>query len=157
MRRQHEDPEAAAIAAALAGVTAGTGAPAVPAFTTSGNGVMETGEFVLWRDANFTGPLYDEFNHRSNYNGLTYVGTNISIDNSASSAANYDATIGVQAVAAIHRGTGHRLGLARTLSLLGALAEPDTRAAHARAASPLFAEMGAAPDPPPAENRARGG
>src|SRR3954462_14364710 len=97
MRRQHEDPEAAAIAAALAGVTAGTGAPAVPAFTTSGNGVMETGEFVLWRDANFTGPLYDEFNHRSNYDGLTYVGTNVSIDNSASSAANYDATTGVQA------------------------------------------------------------
>jgi hypothetical protein len=58
--------------------------------------------------------------------------------------------------AAIHRETGHRLGLARTLSLLSAIAEPDARTAHARAASALFAEMGAAPDPSPAEIRARG-
>jgi hypothetical protein len=79
----------AAITVAVGSVLVGTVVSASPASAAPGDGVPELEEFVLWRDANFTGPLFDDEFNAANYRGRFYVGTRNRVDNSASSAANY--------------------------------------------------------------------
>jgi hypothetical protein len=89
----------------VVGALAATVVPATPAFA-SGDGVPNLGDFVLWRDANWTGPLYDLDNHALNYDGLVYVGSGTAVDNNASSAANYYDRTGVQIFTLRNRGGG---------------------------------------------------
>lgn len=94
-----------AIGVAVAGAMAATVVSATPAFA-SGDGTPHVGDFVLWRDANWAGPLYDDNNHALNYDGRVYVGSGTAVDNNASSAANYDPRIGVQIFTLRNRGGG---------------------------------------------------
>lgn len=70
--------------AASVAMVAGLLMPATPA------AAAPAGVFALWLDPNFQGPGASFDNHARNYTGLVYAGTSIPIDNSASSAANYD-------------------------------------------------------------------
>lgn len=87
----------AAVTAAVAGVFVGAFVFASPASAARGDGVPNPEEFVLWRDANFTGPLFDDDLNAANYNGRFYVGTASAVNNSASSGANYDPVLSVAA------------------------------------------------------------
>ena len=77
---------------AFAAAVVGTVALAVPAQATSYNGKCESsggGEICLYKDANFTGGLYDTLYSKPSYTG-TYYGTNTSINNSVTSVINKD-------------------------------------------------------------------
>ncbi|MFE5485703.1 peptidase inhibitor family I36 protein [Streptomyces sp. NPDC056527] len=79
---------AAALAAAGALVAGATGT----ADAASYNGSCESagGEICLYRYANYTGGLYDTIYSKTNYNGSTYYGTSVLIDNTVSSVKNRD-------------------------------------------------------------------
>jgi hypothetical protein len=91
---------ALAIAAGALAVT-GIAAPAYAG--TPGDGTPNPGEVVVWRDANFTGPLWDFSNQQAQYPNDTtgtikFAGTPATkVNDNASSIANYDATNYVRA------------------------------------------------------------
>ncbi|GLZ35345.1 hypothetical protein Lesp02_75320 [Lentzea sp. NBRC 105346] len=51
---------------------------------------MAPGAFAIWDGTNFTGLAASMVQHTPSYGNLVYAGTNVRIDNTASSAANYD-------------------------------------------------------------------
>lgn len=79
----------AAVLAAAGALLAGAAGTAGAA---SYNGSCESagGEICLYRYANFTGNLYDTIYSKTNYNGSTYYGTSVLIDNTISSVRNRD-------------------------------------------------------------------
>lgn len=81
----------AVVGAALGGLGA-----AGPASAASGDGVINWGEFVLWRDSNYSGPLYDAYNNIYNYSGYYFVNSVTQLNDRASSIANYDQTYSVR-------------------------------------------------------------
>ncbi|MFF1847783.1 peptidase inhibitor family I36 protein [Streptomyces sp. NPDC058232] len=82
--------KAAAVLAAAGALIAGA---AGTASAGSYNGSCEStgGEICLYRYANYTGGLYDTIYSKTNYNGSTYYGTSVLIDNTVSSVHNRDA------------------------------------------------------------------
>jgi hypothetical protein len=91
---------ALAIAAGALAVTA----IAAPAYAgTPGDGTINAGEVVVWRDANFTGPFWDFSNTQAQYPNDTtgtakFAGTPATkINDNTSSIANYDAAHYVRA------------------------------------------------------------
>lgn len=86
----------AAIAAISAGAIGSLIGLTAPASATSGNGVIETGEFVVWKDSGFNAQLYDAFLSVSNYSGRTFVNSTTGLNDNASSIANYDNNLSVR-------------------------------------------------------------
>ena len=83
---------ALAIVAVAVSVPTATLLPATPAFAAEGDGIPNNEEFVLWENAGFTGPLYDFATPRFTYPAsLRFIGSRESVNNSASSGANYRA------------------------------------------------------------------
>jgi hypothetical protein len=83
--------------AVVAGVTAAALGTAAPAFASEGDAVIQSGEFVVWRDCNFRGPIFDFASVHSDYYGIFYVNDVNYVDNSASGAANYSTVNSVNA------------------------------------------------------------
>jgi len=84
--------KAVAALAVVAGMLGGTVAVATPASAASGNGVIESGEFVLWLHSNYSGPLRDEYGSVGNYAGYYFINSTMPLNDEASSIANYDSS-----------------------------------------------------------------
>lgn len=87
--------------AITAGALAVTGV-AAPAYAGKpGDGTINVGEVVLWKNTNFSGPLYDAPNALTSYpegaTPLTFVGDTTKVNDNVSSIANYDAANYVRA------------------------------------------------------------
>jgi hypothetical protein len=93
-----------ALAAPVAPAAPPLAAPAVSGLGASAHSMAVPAVFSLWRDPDFAGPGGSFADHAINYDGLVYPGTNILIDDTASSAANFDTTIGVRAYTLRNRG-----------------------------------------------------
>ncbi|GAA4695314.1 peptidase inhibitor family I36 protein [Phytohabitans rumicis] len=76
--------------AAVAGILTATMATAAPASAASRNGVIESGEFVLWLHSNYTGALFDDYGNEDNYSGHYFINSTAGLNDNASSIANYD-------------------------------------------------------------------
>ena len=70
-----------ALAATLVIPVAANAAPPITA---------QAGAFAIWDGVNFTGLSGSMVQHTPSYGNLVYAGTSVRIDNTASSAANYD-------------------------------------------------------------------
>jgi hypothetical protein len=81
----------AALAVAVVMLTGLVGV-ATPASAGNGDGVIEYGEFVLWRDSNYGNPLYDSNGNLANYSGYYFVNSVTGLNDNASSIANYHQT-----------------------------------------------------------------
>ncbi|MCT4356586.1 peptidase inhibitor family I36 protein [Streptomyces sp. Je 1-79] len=79
---------AAVLAAAGALIAGATGTASAGSY----NGSCESagGEICLYRYADFGGALYDTIYSKTNYNGSTYFGTSVLLDNTVSSVKNRD-------------------------------------------------------------------
>jgi hypothetical protein len=78
------------IAAAATVVVATVGVATRAEAAISMDGVPDVGEFVLYRDANCMGPLFDiREEDRSTYDGIFFIGTKQPLNNQASSVANF--------------------------------------------------------------------
>ncbi|GIF21690.1 hypothetical protein BJ973_004865 [Actinoplanes tereljensis] len=85
------------VALAITAGVLGVAAISAPAFAASGNGVIETGEFVLWKNSSYGAQLRDEYSAVSNYNdGRYFVNSTTKLNDNASSIANYDNSLGVR-------------------------------------------------------------
>jgi hypothetical protein len=79
-----------AVTMALLGALSGAFAVAAPAAAANHDGRIEVDEVALFRDAFAEGPVYDEMFNIANYTGLKYPGTNTNLNDSVSSAYNWD-------------------------------------------------------------------
>ncbi|WP_328495240.1 hypothetical protein OHS59_22745 [Streptomyces sp. NBC_00414] len=61
-----------------------------PAQADSNNGRCDVGEACLYRYADSAGGHYDTLSSKKNYSGMVYYGTSVAVDNTVSSAFNYD-------------------------------------------------------------------
>ena len=75
---------------ALAGALASVFAAAPPATAANHDGNPDPREVILNQDAGFDGAVYDAYFEESSYVGKKYIGTNINLNDSASSVWSYD-------------------------------------------------------------------
>lgn len=85
---------ATAVAAGLA--AASVFGVAAPASAGSGDGVINYGEFVLWKDSNYSSSLFDRDSALSNYSGYYFINSGTGLNDNASSIANYHQTRGLR-------------------------------------------------------------
>lgn len=76
-------------AAAMAGLAIGAIGGAAPAFASEGDGVIQDGEFIVWRDCGFTGPIYDFASVKYDYTGFIFINDVQPVNDRGSSVANY--------------------------------------------------------------------
>lgn len=60
-------------AAMVVGMAAGGIGAMAPAFASEGDGVIQSGEFVGWRDCNTGSPFFDFAGDHTNYNSIYFV------------------------------------------------------------------------------------
>jgi hypothetical protein len=87
-----------AVLCAVTGAILALVLPAAPAMAASGDGVPDSGEFVLWYGSGFGLPLYDDADSGT-YAGRYFVNSLVELDNAASSVANFTDNLAVRAYA----------------------------------------------------------
>jgi hypothetical protein len=76
--------------AAAAGIAAGVFGSSPAAQAAPVDGVIEWGEFVVWQDINYWGPLYDAYGTIPTYHaGQRFVNSTVPLADHVSSVANY--------------------------------------------------------------------
>lgn len=82
--------------AALAAMACGVLGSAAPAFASEGDGVMQGGEFIVWRDCHYTGPIYDYASVHDRYSEF-FINDVTPVDEHVSSVRNMSTVNSVNA------------------------------------------------------------
>jgi hypothetical protein len=86
-----------ATVAALGGLlAAGLALPVSQAVAAPRDGVVESGELVLWRDANYSGSIFDDPDYNDTYIGDYFVNSTNGLNDQVSALANYNLNLRVQ-------------------------------------------------------------
>jgi len=83
--------------ALAASMAAGSAGIASPAFAEEGDGVIDSGEFIVYRDCSYASPFYDFATDHTNYSGIYFVNAFELVDNNGTILANHSRVNSVNA------------------------------------------------------------